>query len=80
MYNKETKTQIKSLCVNDSNVQVQGVEEKDKVFAAVVRQPDVFELPIDDSSAVPVRGRLRNWKTQKPMKHPAHISHSQILT
>ena len=53
------------ICVNNSNIQVQWVEEEDEVFATVVRQLDVLELAIDDSSAIPVRGRFRDWKKQQ---------------
>ena len=53
------------ICANNLNIQVQWVEEEDEVFATVVWQLDVFELAIDDSSAIPVRGRFRNWKKQQ---------------
>lgn len=41
-------------------LQVQRIEEEDEIFAFVVWQLHLLELPIDDSCSLPVRRRLRN--------------------
>lgn len=48
-----------------SDVQVQRVEEENKIFPLVVRQLQLFELPVDDSGSFPVRCRLWNCSRKK---------------
>lgn len=54
---KQLWRDVRSRCYS----QVQGIEEKDDVFASVVWQLQLLEFPVNDSRSLPLWCRLWNW-------------------